>query len=67
MDGEKPRQVNNSPDLSSRNVVLGTVVEHEVCRFKQASWGGCSIGHCSGTGACDILRKMGLRNIQGDH
>ena len=58
------KQTENSlDDYADRlrsNALARERVGNELCRFLSKDWGGNCSDHCSGSGACDVLRRMGI-------
>ena len=38
-------------------------VGNRVCGFLDPAWGGDCRYHCSGTGNCDVLHRLGFQNL----
>ena len=53
-------QIDNHARRVERDAMEGQRMGHGLCQFLRKDWGGTCRNHCSGSGACDVLRRMGI-------
>ena len=57
--------INGDDDSLRGDALAGKRVGDGLCRFLSKDWGGNCRDHCSGSGSCDVLRRMGFQNVSG--